>query len=100
MATQSHVLTILRGMGTVQEASSKLLKYGIYFDWPKPVGLLKYLARIGGDQEGIFLDFFSGSGTLGQAIMELNQEDDGARRFILVQLPEAIKETEEAYTAG
>lgn len=100
LTTQSHVLTVLRGMGTVQEASSQLLKYGIYFDWPKPVGLLRYLARIGGDKQGIFLDFFSGSGTLGQAIMELNKEDGGARRFILVQLPETVKETEEAYTAG
>jgi adenine-specific DNA-methyltransferase len=77
-----------------------LLKYGIYFDWPKPVGLLKYLSRVGGDKQGIFLDFFSGSGTLGQAIMELNKEDGGTRQFILVQLPEAIKETEEAYAAG
>jgi adenine-specific DNA-methyltransferase len=100
LATQSHVLTILRGMGTVQEASSQLLKYGIYFDWPKPVGLLKYLSRVGGDKQGIFLDFFSGSGTLGQAIMELNKDDGGTRQFILVQLPEAIEETEEAYTAG
>lgn len=58
------------------------------FSNPKPVGLIKYLLRMGTTPDSIVLDFFAGSGTTAQAVHELNQEDGGARRFILVQLPE------------
>lgn len=71
-----------------------------FFDYPKPVGLIKHLLRIGLEKNDIVLDFFAGSGTTGQAIYELNEEDGEERKFILVQLPEFLEETSEAYKAG
>jgi len=62
------------------------------FDHPKPVDLIRDLLKIGTDKNSIILDSFAGSGTSAQAVMELNQEDGGNRRFILIQLPEKIKE--------
>lgn len=58
------------------------------FDYSKPVELLKTLIYLGTDKSDIVLDFFGGSGTTGQSVLELNQEDGGNRKFILVQLPE------------
>jgi adenine-specific DNA-methyltransferase len=70
------------------------------FTNPKPVELvLKYLSFIISDSD-LILDFFAGSGTTGQAITELNQEDGGNRKYILVQLPEQTDEKSEAYKAG
>ena len=60
------------------------------FDFPKPVRLLRFLARIATNDEDITLDFFAGSGTTGQAVMEQNALDGGNRQFILVQLPEPL----------
>ena len=54
------------------------------FDYPKPVSLIKWLVSIASDKKSIILDFFGGSGTTGQAIVELNREDGGNRQFILV----------------
>lgn len=71
-----------------------------YFSYPKPSALIKELLKLGLGQDEIILDFFGGSGTTGQAVMELNEEDGGSRQFVLVQLPEAIDEDEEAYKAG
>ena len=74
-----------------------------FFDFPKPVSLIKRaLALIidKNDKEGIFLDFFAGTAPTAQAIMELNQEDNGNRRYICVQLPELCDEKSEAYKAG
>ena len=62
------------------------------FTNPKPDTLLKFLLEITDTQNSIILDFFAGSGTTAQAVMELNAEDGGNRRFILVQLPEPINE--------
>lgn len=74
---------------------------GKYFDFPKPVDLLKCLVSQGTDKEGdIVLDFFSGSGTLAHAVMALNAEDGGSRRFIVVQLPEICPEDSDAFKAG
>lgn len=53
------------------------------FDFPKPTSLIKFILNISSKQNSIVLDFFAGSGTTGQAVMELNEEDDGNRRFIL-----------------
>jgi adenine-specific DNA-methyltransferase len=58
------------------------------FDYAKPTPLIKYLAARAMKQEDIVLDFFAGSGTTAHAVLDLNQEDGGNRRFILVQLPE------------
>jgi len=70
------------------------------FEYSKPVSLVKKLALVGMNGNDIFLDFFGGSGTTGQAIIELNKEDGGNRKFILVQIPEATDESNEAYKAG
>ena len=70
------------------------------FDYPKSVPLLKRLLQLYTSKDDIVMDFFAGSGTTGQAVMELNQEDGGNRKFILVQLPEATDQKSEAYKAG
>ena len=70
---------------------SQLLTKGV-FQNPKPVKLIRKILEIISDKDDIILDFFAGSGTTAQAVMELNAEDGGNRRFILVQLPEEIKE--------
>lgn len=97
---QSHVLTILRNMGTVQEASKSLEELGVEFSYPKPVKLIKYLVQVADDIEGIFLDFFAGSCTTAHATLELNKKDNGIRKFICVQLPEKCDEKSEAFKAG
>ena len=71
------------------------------FDNPKPLNLIKTIAKISNSKEtAIILDFFAGSGTTAQAVMELNEEDEGNRKYICVQLPETIDENSEAYKAG
>lgn len=68
--------------------------------FPKPPELIKRMAAIGSGQDSIILDFFSGSATTAHAVMQLNAEDDGRRKFIMVQLPEKCDEASEAYKAG
>lgn len=58
------------------------------FENPKPTGLVKEILRLGSLEDDLVLDFFAGSGTTAQAVLELNKEDGGNRKFILVQLPE------------
>lgn len=72
------------------------------FGFPKPVALLKYFISIATkfDKDAFILDFFSGSATTAHAIMQLNAEDGGNRKFIMVQLPEDCDEKSEAYKAG
>ena len=70
------------------------------FDFPKPIGVLKKMIQIASDSDSLILDFFSGSGTTAQAIMEMNKEDGGNRKFIMVQLPEKCSEDSVAYKAG
>lgn len=71
------------------------------FDGPKPVRLLHYLSVIANlDKDTTILDFFSGSATTAHAVMKLNAEDGGNRKFIMVQLPEKTDEKSEAYKAG
>lgn len=72
-----------------------------YFDGPKPVRLLSRILQIANTQkDSIILDFFSGSATTAHAVMQLNAEDGGNRKFIMVQLPEKTDEKSEAYKAG
>ena len=72
------------------------------FDYPKPVSLLRYIINffIESDKKSIILDFFSGSATTAHAVMQLNAEDGGNRRYIMVQLPEETEAGSEAYKAG
>lgn len=72
-----------------------------YFDKPKPTSLLRKIVDLANVQEDdIILDFFSGSATTAHAVMQLNAEDGGHRKFIMVQLPEPCDEKSEAYKAG
>lgn len=72
-----------------------------YFSFPKPVKLIKHLLSISSSNDNsIILDFFSGSATTAHAVMQLNAEDGGNRKFIMVQLPEVCDEKSEAYKAG
>lgn len=70
------------------------------FDYSKPVALLKALVQYTSTGEDIIMDFFSGSATTAHAVMQLNAEDGGHRKFIMVQLPEKCAENSEAYKAG
>ena len=70
------------------------------FDYPKPVGLIKYLLQFINDSNCIVLDFFAGTCTTARAVMELNQEDNGNRQFIMVQFPEPTPEKSVARKAG
>lgn len=90
-------------VGHSQEATQEvknLFDGHAYFDYPKPVRLLKKIIQIGTHEDSLVLDFFSGSATTAHAVMQLNAEDGGHRKFIMVQLPEATDEKSEAYKAG
>ena len=91
-----------KDVGTTREAMTELKKLFNKppFDTPKPTGLIKKLLRLVQDNEYIVLDFFSGSATTAHAVMQLNAEDGGKRKFIMVQLPEETDEKSEAYKAG
>lgn len=73
---------------------------GKVFSFPKPSSLIQYLTKIINDENATILDFFSGSATTAHAVMKLNSEDGGNRKFIMVQLPELTGEKSEAYKAG
>ena len=92
-----------KDVGHSQEGAKEvtaLLEAGA-FDGPKPVRLLRRLLTIANtDKDSIILDFFSGSATTAHAVMQLNAEDGGNRKFIMVQLPELCDEKSEAYKAG
>ena len=78
--------SILAELGTAKSAGIELeeLMGSKIFNYPKPVSLIKHLLKISSEKDDIVLDFFAGSGTTGQAVSELNNEDKGARQFILI----------------
>jgi adenine-specific DNA-methyltransferase len=92
------------GVETNEDATAHLSRlFGDdLFDNPEPVGLLKLLIKsvTYNDPDAIILDFFAGSGSTGEAVMRLNQEEGGNRSFILVQLPEVIDKDAPAFKAG
>ena len=95
--------SIMRGVGTSSSAKDeieKVLGNRELFDTPKPTKLIMELIRSASDKNSIVLDFFSGSATTAHAVMQLNAEDGGNRKFIMVQLPEETDEKSEAYKAG
>ena len=73
---------------------------GKIFSFPKPSSLISFFCNICNDKNAIILDFFSGSATTAHAVMKLNAEDGGKRKFIMVQLPEVTDENSEARKAG
>ncbi|MBN1971504.1 MAG: site-specific DNA-methyltransferase [Candidatus Delongbacteria bacterium] len=84
-----------------RHSSSELKKLKIPFDFAKPSELIKYLIiLVGKSEDDIILDFFSGSSTTAHAVMQLNAEDGGKRKFIMVQLPEETGEDSDAYKKG
>ncbi|MDC4680202.1 site-specific DNA-methyltransferase, partial [Acinetobacter baumannii] len=89
--------------GSNQEASAELKelfgKEGI-FDNPKPIRLLKSLIKLSTSDSDIVMDFFAGSSTSAHAVMQLNIEDGGNRKFIMVQLPEEIDKKTEVFKVG
>ena len=90
-------------VGHSQDAAQKLKKMfdgKAIFDYPKSVELIKRCLQLYTDNDCYILDFFSGSSTTAQAVIQLNAEDNGSRKFIMVQLPETIDEKREAYKAG
>lgn len=76
---------------------SSLFEGNTYFTNPKPLGLIQYFLRTIDNESIKVLDFFAGSGTTGHAVMQLNAEDGGNRKFILCQIDEPIKEDKPAY---
>ena len=93
-------------VGMTQDGTKEIVTLfeGKIFGFPKPVELLKHFIKVSTiaskKQEDIILDFFSGSATTAHAVMQLNAEDGGNRKFIMVQLPEETDEKSEAYKAG
>ena len=83
-----------------RQSKKELTELKIPFDFAKPTDLIKYLITISQENDSIILDFFSGSATTAHAVMQLNAEDGGKRKFIMVQLPEVTDEKSEAYKAG
>jgi adenine-specific DNA-methyltransferase len=82
----------LNNAGSLEMA--ELLGDATIFENPKPSGLITELLKLGCDPDGIVLDFFAGSGTTAHAVLKLNREDKGKRRFILVQLPEPTEKSD------
>ena len=91
-----------KDVGSTRDAMGELKKLfeRAPFDTPKPINLIKRMMVIANDPNAIVLDFFSGSSTTAHAVMKLNAEDGGNRKFIMVQLPEPTDEKSEAYKAG
>ena len=92
------------GFGTTRIANSELKELfgdNVPFDTPKPTGLVKKMIELfQKDREFVILDFFSGSATTAQAVMQLNADDEYKHKFIMAQLPEVTDEKSEAYKAG
>ncbi|WP_374588189.1 site-specific DNA-methyltransferase [Ideonella dechloratans] len=86
----SHVITVIGGVGSTQSQSAALAEMGFAFPFPKPVDLVRYLASMIHGNDFIVLDSFGGSGTTVHAVLKLNAEDGGNRRFILVEMDENI----------
>lgn len=90
-------------VGHSQEATQEvkaLFEGHTFFDYPKPVRLLKKIIQIGTHEDSIILDFFSGSATTAHAVMQLNAEDSGNRKFIMIQLTEECDVQSDAFNAG
>ena len=89
-------------IGMSQDGTREINEYfgGKVFGYPKPISLVKYLLKSATNEDSIILDFFSGSATTAHAVMQLNAEDGGNRKFIMVQLPEPCDEKSEAFKSG
>jgi adenine-specific DNA-methyltransferase len=98
-------LLLYKDVGSAQDAQKTikdLFNGSHIFDYPKPINLIKkfLIVSTSSQNDDIILDFFAGSGTTGQAVMELNKEDGGNRKFILVQIDDPVKTDSTAYKNG
>lgn len=94
---------LLDGWGDNQDSDNEqkeLFDNNKYFDYTKPLALVENLIKSNFTEDSIILDFFAGSSTTAHAVMQLNAEDGGNRKYIMVQLPEETDEKSEAYKAG
>lgn len=80
--------------------AKRIMGSATLFSNPKPMELLKFMVSLVNDKKATVMDFFSGSATTAHAVMQLNAEDGGSRKFIMVQLPEKCDEKSEAFKAG
>lgn len=97
----SHVISMLTGFGGPQRATAEIQEVGVIFDdYPKPLDLIKYFIKMNRGDDFLVLDFFAGSATTAHAVMKINADDGGKRKFIMVQLPEPCNEKSEAFKAG
>ena len=89
-------------VGDNQDAAKRILSLfdGKPFDTPKPVGLIDYFITIATSKDDTVLDFFAGSATTADSILNMNSKDKGKRKFIMVQLPESVNEKSTAYRDG
>ena len=83
---KSHVLSVLSNLGSTQNMSNELALMEIKFDFPKPTDLIKYLLGFYTKADDIILDSFAGSGTTAHAVLNMNKEDNGNRKFILIEM--------------
>ncbi|MEN8282190.1 site-specific DNA-methyltransferase [Acinetobacter gerneri] len=95
-----NILSVIRGLGTTEKSKTYLRKLGVFYDYPKPVGLIEYLLEIGCEDDGIVLDFFAGSSTTAEAIFNSNLKSKKNRKFILVQIPELLDSTKKEQKSG
>lgn len=97
------IKSVLKDLPDTQDARKELENLFAtqdIFSYPKTIELIKLLSKLVSNNNDIIMDFFSGSGTSAHAVMQLNAEDGGKRKFIMVQFPENIDEKSEAFKAG
>ena len=94
--------TLWEDVSNAANASDEIKRLfgGIIFDTPKPIPYIKRMIQLAASKDSVIMDFFSGSATTAHAVMQLNAEDGGHRKFIMVPLPEKCDEASEAYKAG
>jgi adenine-specific DNA-methyltransferase len=94
--------SLLKDIGMNEDGNKEMVELfgGKIFSFPKPSSFVKHFLAIVNDRNAIVMDFFAGSGTTAHAVLDLNKEDDGNRKFICVQMPEKTEEGSEAYKAG
>ena len=98
--TARNILSVLRNFSTTEKMRSEIEGMGLFFSYPKPKELIKYLIEVGSSAGDIIMDSFAGSGTTGQAVLELNKEEREERRFLLVEIDEEVAEKTTATRLG
>lgn len=97
--SEDNVPSILKFFSRQGTNDLKKLGIGNIFDTPKPVDMLKFLIRIATKNNDIILDFFAGSGSLAQAVYEVNEEDNKNNKYLLIQIPEEVNQKSDVYKA-